>query len=465
MAKTYEEWEKSAKESGLYDTFSDKDIEIIKNDTAYGDRLIEYKTGYNNATSDEEREYYAGKANYDRTNYGYYNTVGGDGKGGYSATSHTLNTGSGSNALAAIKAYDSSLPSDKSSKYMTMIDTILGQVAGDKFSYDAKSDPRYALAEEYAQRAMENQMAESAILSGGYGNSYAAAAGQQVYSDYMDEAVNNMEDRAYAKWSAERDNKYNLLGTLQGLEEQAYNRAFQLENQAYEREQTDKQWAYQTESDDYAKALAKAESLAQTGDYSGYKALGWTDAQIAAAQANREKADSEALAGKYDAQIEAFLAYGGKVSDIPSEILASSSYSQNLPLLTQMEKYYSTAETVPYTGGAPVVEDNPFDISTTLSQLAAAGATDFTSAYELLTLKGYEPEEAKILARKFDTLHTGVDKSIPIDYETAKEYALDEGVSKEIIARMMTPAEFTRRNPTGYYGDYVEKFISEHKEK
>jgi hypothetical protein len=52
------------------------------------------------------------------------------------------------------------------------------------------------------------------------------------------------------------------------------------ENMAYQREQEQKQWDYQTRADEYNKALAKAETLAQFGNFEGYRALGYTDEQI-----------------------------------------------------------------------------------------------------------------------------------------------------------------------------------------
>ena len=224
--KTYEEFEADAKASGLYDTFSEEDLERAKTDADYGYGILNDKKGWKaaEATGDKEgMQFYSELANTRRQTYG-------QGSGKQSAASQ--------NALAAIKAYDASLPGDKSSKYLTMIDSILQSVVNDKFSYDPKSDPRYALAEEYAGRAMENQMAESALLTGGYGNSYAAASGQQVYTDYMNDAVSDMEDRAYQKWSAERDNKYNLLGLARDMEQQEYDRV-----------QTERQWKYQEEQD------------------------------------------------------------------------------------------------------------------------------------------------------------------------------------------------------------------------
>ena len=223
--KTYETFESDAKAAGLYDTFDAKDLERAKTDVEYGYGLLSDKKGWKaaEAAGDKEgMEFYAGLGQARRDAH--------DAK--FSSQTSKTGTPTYSGALAAIQAYDKTIPGDKSSKYLTMIDSLLSNISKDKFSYDAKNDPRYALAEEYAQRAMENQMAESAILTGGYSNSYAAAAGQQVYTEYMNDAVNDMENRAYDRWSAERDNNYNLLGTLQGLEQYKYNRQYQAEKDA-----------------------------------------------------------------------------------------------------------------------------------------------------------------------------------------------------------------------------------------
>lgn len=52
-------------------------------------------------------------------------------------------------------------------------------------------------------------------------------------------------------------------------------------NMGFQREQ----FQYGQTQDEYDRQLANAKLLASIGDYSGFKAMGWTDAQIAAAQA------------------------------------------------------------------------------------------------------------------------------------------------------------------------------------
>lgn len=151
-----------------------------------------------------------------------------------------------------------------------VLDTLIASYANNKFSYDAKSDPRYALAEEYAQNAMKNQMAESAMLSGGYGNSYAAAAGQGVYNEYMDNAAANLEADAYGRWQNEKADKLNMISMVSALEERDYNRAYQKERDAKADERYDKEMAIAAEDRAWNRALVSAEY----GDFSSLGALG-----------------------------------------------------------------------------------------------------------------------------------------------------------------------------------------------
>ena len=393
--KTYEGFERDAKAAGLYDTFDATDLERAKTDVNYGYKQLERKKQYVNPdATEEERQGLSYSQQADRDYF--------DAK--YSAKSSGSGAPTYSGALAAIKAYDDSLPGDKSSKYMTMIDNLFGQIAGDKFSYDAKNDPRYALAEEYAQRAMENQMAESALLTGGYGNSYAAASGQQVYTDYMNEAVNDMEDRAYQKWSAERDNKYNLLSIAQGLEEQAYNRA-----------QTERQWQYQTEQDAKADAETKQTNaqaivydyIMTTGSIEGLSpeeiaATGWSEAYInslvtKAQSAKTPEVNEPAFTAE---QALSYYVSGNRSEKVKQAML----YHFGEDYAVNADAYYKnmTAST-PATDNTVPVPEFFNDTATTeiYTQLESAGAYDYESAYNLLIAKGHKTTEAEAIAKGF----------------------------------------------------------------
>ena len=97
---------------------------------------------------------------------------------------------------------------------------------GKKFSYDMNGDALYQqyadIYQNNANRAMQNAMAQSAALTGGYGNSYAQAAGQQAYAQQMqnlNEVGMDLYDRAYAQYQDDRQELYDQLGTLYGMKQ------------------------------------------------------------------------------------------------------------------------------------------------------------------------------------------------------------------------------------------------------
>ena len=80
-------------------------------------------------------------------------------------------------------------------------------IAGREFSYNYMSDPLYQMyREQYTadgQRAMKDAMAESAILTGGYGKSWAQSAGQQAFDYYMGKLnaiIPELRAAAYSEW-------------------------------------------------------------------------------------------------------------------------------------------------------------------------------------------------------------------------------------------------------------------------
>lgn len=79
------------------------------------------------------------------------------------------------------------------------------------FSYDAESDKGYQeyvrLMQEQGKKAMEDTVGKASALTGGYGNSYAAAVGQQVYNDYAKQAADakaTYRQMAREDWDTER---------------------------------------------------------------------------------------------------------------------------------------------------------------------------------------------------------------------------------------------------------------------
>ena len=89
------------------------------------------------------------------------------------------------------------------------------------FSYDPESDEGYQnylkLMQESGKKAMEDTVGKASALTGGYANSYAASAGQQVYNDFMKqgaEAQAGFRQLARDEFDAENQNILNRLGLL-----------------------------------------------------------------------------------------------------------------------------------------------------------------------------------------------------------------------------------------------------------
>ena len=76
---TYAQFEKKAKNVGLYDSFSQADLELARKDPSAGMQILGYKIDYNNATTDEARELANANAESVRSSAGYFG--GKDGSG------------------------------------------------------------------------------------------------------------------------------------------------------------------------------------------------------------------------------------------------------------------------------------------------------------------------------------------------------------------------------------------------
>ena len=78
---------------------------------------------------------------------------------------------------------------DEEEKELSSADVLKQLDARAPFSYDPNEDTLYRrYAEQYqknAKKAMEDTLGKAATLTGGYGNSYAASAGQQSYQSHL----------------------------------------------------------------------------------------------------------------------------------------------------------------------------------------------------------------------------------------------------------------------------------------
>lgn len=126
-------------------------------------------------------------------------------------------------------------PDEFESKYEDQISNILDNIMNrPKFSYtseDMVNDDLYKMyRDQYLRQgnlAMRDTMGNAAALTGGYGNTYASAAGQQAYDNYVAQLNNkalDFYDRAYQRYADEGQNLYNQMNVVTGLDNTDYQR-------------------------------------------------------------------------------------------------------------------------------------------------------------------------------------------------------------------------------------------------
>lgn len=235
------------------------------------------------------------------------------------------------------------------SKYQDQIDELLGDILNrPEFSYDPETDPRYqAFRKEYqreGQRATADTMGQYAAMTGGMPSTAATMAAQQAgdyYAAQMADRIPELYQLAYSMYQDEGDNmrlnmdmltaleqgdynKYlNLLNQYNndrsfayGLYSDDWNRNYQLDRDEISDQRYDMEWNYGVDRDqisdtryedetawnrqqyedetEYARALERAQTLAQAGDFSGYAALGYSESEIA----NLQNAYNRAMAAQ-----------------------------------------------------------------------------------------------------------------------------------------------------------------------
>lgn len=202
-------------------------------------------------------------------------------------------------------------------RYQQQIDNLTNEILNrDPFSYNYLEDPNYLQYREAytrnGQRAMQDALGQLAARTGGLASSYAATASQQAYNNYMSELsdiIPELRQLAYSMYLDEGNADRANLEMLTALEAGDYAKYQDLlaqyntdRNFAYgmNRDSVSDAWnniqlGYQMGRDQisdqryedelaYERALNRAQLLAAAGDFSGYAALGYSNADIATLQ-------------------------------------------------------------------------------------------------------------------------------------------------------------------------------------
>lgn len=227
------------------------------------------------------------------------------------------------------------------SRYQNQIDDLTKQILNrEAFSYDPEKDPTYQQYKESytrnGERAMQDTLGQVSARTGGLASSYAGSAAQQTYDNYMGalaDKIPELKQLAYSMYQDEGNTQRANLEMLEALEQGDYakyadllaqyntDRSFdygvhrdnisderynnewnysvgrdQIADKRYEDETAYNRETYKDETE-YNRALAKAQTLAAGGDFSGYKALGYTGQEIAGLKSAYNKAQASARSG------------------------------------------------------------------------------------------------------------------------------------------------------------------------
>lgn len=156
------------------------------------------------------------------------------------------------------------------------------------FNYDFNGDPLYQLYKDQyvqgGQTAMQDTMAQAAALTGGYGNSYASAVGNQAYQQYLkglNDVIPELQQAAYNRYLNEGQEMADRLNMFMTLDNNEYNRwsddynrwNSELSN-SYNIYDNERSFDYNTENNAYNRKLQEAQLAASVGDLSKLEKLG-----------------------------------------------------------------------------------------------------------------------------------------------------------------------------------------------
>ncbi len=170
---------------------------------------------------------------------------------------------------------------------------LIDQILNSNLADWKKGDQYSALRDQYAangEMSMNDLLGQVSSRTGGLASSYAASVANQEYNDWM----SKLEKAAQEMYQQDRSDKLNNLGVLNDAYTREYgeygdklnqwntDRAFDYQRQqdALANEWQQKEWDYNMSQDEYNRLAQQADNLAAYGDFSGYKALGYTDSQI-----------------------------------------------------------------------------------------------------------------------------------------------------------------------------------------
>lgn len=137
-----------------------------------------------------------------------------------------------SQSLSKWQQTQAAKPAAYKSSYSQQLDDLLNDVMSRApFTYDVNADALYQQARDQymlnGRQAMRDTIGQASTMTGGYGNSYAATAGNQAYQQYLTQLagmIPDFYDRAYQRYQDQGDAQRQNYAMLADRENQDYAR-------------------------------------------------------------------------------------------------------------------------------------------------------------------------------------------------------------------------------------------------
>lgn len=136
-------------------------------------------------------------------------------------------------ALEMLQQQQGSQPGAYQSQWQQQLTDTLNKILNrEKFSYDMNGDALYQQYKDryvqQGQQAMMDTMGQAALMTGGYGNSYAQSVGQQAYQGYLQGLNDKVPELyqlaldSYNQEGTDLRNQYAMLADAEGLDYDRY---------------------------------------------------------------------------------------------------------------------------------------------------------------------------------------------------------------------------------------------------
>lgn len=129
------------------------------------------------------------------------------------------------------KSYKNRIDGGYKSNYSDTLSDLADKYMNNEFKFNADDSSEYQQYNDKYKREgkvqQENVQGSYSANTGGYTNSYAQAAGQKEYNNFMDELQNkipSLKNSAYQNWSSQQEDTLNKISTLQGFDNAQYQR-------------------------------------------------------------------------------------------------------------------------------------------------------------------------------------------------------------------------------------------------